>query len=448
MTNVPLRFQQWLAHAENCHSEQIQMGLERVTLVAQRANVIDFQIPVVTVAGTNGKGTTVAVLSKLLQTSGLKVGTYTSPHLLDFKERIQVNDQFICEDDYCMAFEAIEQARLQTPLTFFEYTTLVALWLFKHRGYQLDIVILEVGLGGRLDAVNIINPHLAIVTALGLDHQAYLGDTLESIAKEKAGIFRHSQKAIIAKRACVKTLLEEARALDMTLYIEGEHFEAMTNPFQWKMSGSANIKVEHYLASTSVSLALAAYTILDGDLFSLEPLEQAVQCIKEKVMVGRCYPVVFNNRQILFDVAHNPQGTQWLASQLASLSGSPRVYAVWASMEDKDLLGIIEPMKDVVDAWFIGQLENNARCASLLMLKDALIKNSIENINSFNCIVSAFDKAVKQATDNDVIVVFGSFYTVAQVMQDCLAHKQIGIQKISHHWTSNFKANTFMTSEH
>lgn len=407
----------WLRYIEGQHPKEICLGLDRVSAVAQKADVMNFSCKVITVAGTNGKGSTVASLFALLKEAGLQVGTYTSPHLFDFKERIQINGQMVSDAHLCDAFEKIQSSRNDIPLTFFEFTTLAAFYLFQQA--PLDVVILEVGLGGQKDAVNLISPDVAIVTSIGLDHQDYLGDTLESIASEKAGIFRENQTALIGKTANIPTLLNKAHAQKVNLYTEGKAFNLDETTGSWKFGNEANIEIKHYLPNTSVSLALAAYTILSKRYFSLPVLERVISSLENVVMVGRCYPVCFNNANIVFDVSHNPQGSMHLAAKLQSLATTKRVKAVWASMQDKDLAGIVKPMKNIVNEWYIGKIKNNERSASSEQLKKALLACNVNNTYAFETIVDAFKSALQSVSKLDIVVVFGSFFTVSQVMEAC-----------------------------
>lgn len=448
MTTASFNFDQWLSYIQACHPHEIEMGLDRVTAVAQKANLLNLHCTVVTVAGTNGKGSTVAALAHLLQSAGLNVGTYTSPHLFDFKERIQINGCMLQEALYCKSFEKIEKCRGDTPLTFFEYTTLAALDLFLQSSIKLDVVILEVGLGGRLDAVNIIKPSLCIVTSIGLDHQAYLGDTLESIAQEKAGIFRKDSPCIIGKSAKISSLLAAGLAQKVTFYVEGEHFDYDEAHSNWRFGNKTNIKLKHYLPPNSVSLAMAAYTILDEHYFTLPSLANVVRHLESQVMIGRCYPVFLNNSQVVFDVGHNPDGSQWLASNLKKKLIKGKILAVWASMADKDLAGIVKPMKALVHEWYIGQISNNQRSAKCNVLRETLLAQQVHSIHAFDSIQEAFEQAQKNASDQDVIVVFGSFYTVSQIMQSKISHIDMnngGLLKCPQNYPS---VNAAMISEY
>ncbi len=409
--------EQWLAHIEQSHPLTISMGLERVKQVAERRNLHQFPFPVITVGGTNGKGSTVSSLAKLLQTAGLRVGTYSSPHLFHFKERIQINGCFLEDKQLCEAFADIEECKEQTQLTFFEFTTLAALALFQRPQFELDIVILEVGLGGRLDAVNIVSPDIAVITSIGYDHQEFLGNTLESIAYEKAGILRSKIPVILGQQAKNKTLLEQTANHGNALYIEGEHFDFDVTKSVWQFGDLTNKVPRFYLPPNSVSLAMAAYTILSDIHFSLPPLSAVVNCFEDLMMVGRFHPVNINNIPIIFDVGHNPDGSLWLAKKLQGLNQKGKIMAVWASLADKALSEIVAPLKDIVDSWFIGELTEVKRSAATDKLEEALSKQEISAVYPYPTILAAFDGAMKMVNQDDLIVVFGSFYTVSQVME-------------------------------
>ncbi len=438
---------QWLNYIEQSHPLTISMGLERVKKVSERRNLHQFPFPVVIVGGTNGKGSTVSSLAKLLQTAGLRVGTYSSPHLLDFKERIQINGCFLNESELCEAFAEIEQLREETLLTFFEFTTLAAFYLFQQPQFELDIVILEVGLGGRLDAVNIVSPNIAVITSIGYDHQEYLGNTLESIAYEKAGILRPKIPVIFGKQAKNEVLLEQAAKHSNPVYIEGEHFDYEPTGSIWSFCGLDNLVPRFYLPTNSVSLAMAAYTILSEIHFSLPPLKSVVKCFEDLMMVGRFHPVIINNIPIIFDVGHNPDGSLWLAKKLQGLNPKRKILAVWASLEDKALSEIVAPMKHIVDSWFIGELPEVKRSAAIDKLAEALSQQKIQAVYPYPTILDAFIGAMKMVNEDDLIVVFGSFYTVSQVMKRFL-NIELQNNGLFYAVPNNPRANSFAISGH
>lgn len=399
---------EWLSHIESFHRKTIDLGLTRILEVADKTKLNQFSIPVVTVAGTNGKGSTVAILSKLLTTANLKVGSYSSPHLLSVNERIQLNGQNIPSDQLAQAFSEIDHIRGATSLTYFEFFTLAALWIFQKA--KLDVIILEVGLGGRLDAVNSVTPSLAIITALGYDHQEYLGNTLDKIASEKAGILRDNIPAIISEQAKLPSLLRKLKTHHNAAYFENQDFGIKHHEI-WQYKDVIVPVPKHNLPENSVSLALAAYTILGKQCIDLPSLNTVVFALEDLGMVGRFQTLWLNKKRIIFDVAHNPLGSAWLDKKLNTITAD-KVLAVWASLKDKDLANIISPLLDKVTRWYVGEIDN-PRAASSEDLKQALKSSSV---SVHNCILDAFQEALKDANEQDTIVVFGSFYTVAEVM--------------------------------
>ncbi|MBI2790424.1 MAG: bifunctional tetrahydrofolate synthase/dihydrofolate synthase [Gammaproteobacteria bacterium] len=406
--------QQWLEYIEQAHPKTIDLGLNRITEVGSRGSLLNFTVPVVTVAGTNGKGSTVATLAKLLLAAGKRVGTYTSPHLYHFSERIQINGQCLQDEQLCEAFTQIEVLREKTQLTFFEFTTLAAFSIFQKHKLGLDIIILEVGLGGRQDAVNVINPDLAIITSIGYDHQEYLGQTLDSIAYEKAGILREGIPVILSHEAQMASLLEQTETLHNTLYVEAKDFEY--NNDEWRF-GEKVVKLTNiYLPPNSVSLAMAAYTILGERFFSLAELNMIAPDLEKIMMKGRFEQVIVNKTLIIFDVAHNPQGAKWLASKVKSLFCQGKIYAVWSSLADKDLSGIIEPLKEIVDVWCVGAI-CQTRAATKESLCKTLTQNKVSEVCAFPTITKAFHSTMEMVQAEDIVVVFGSFYAVSEVME-------------------------------
>lgn len=418
MADPAKNFEQWIKTIEEMHFKTIDLDLSRISEVAQKGHWESLPCPVVMVAGTNGKGSTVASLAQLLMHAGLKVGTYTSPHLLQFNERIQINGKVISDERLIEAFEQIEAKREQISLTFFEFTTLAALSIFNDPQYALDIVILEVGMGGRLDAVNLISPNLAIITSLGLDHQEFLGETLEQIGREKAGIFRSHIPVILGSSANINSVLEQARYLENRIYLEGKDFDYDSPLMEYWHFDGKKIKVpEVFLPSSSVSIAFTAYTILGNELFSLPDLSEIIFCLKNKQMIGRAHLININKTTVIFDVAHNEAGGCWLAKQLAARKKNGKILAVWSSLKDKDQVAITAPFKNIIDEWYIGKL-NVERESSLSSLEQTLRLQAIAAVHVFTTIPIAFKAALEIATENDIVIVFGSFYTVSQVLAE------------------------------
>lgn len=376
----------WLHYLEKIHPATIEMGLERIQQVTANSGLFNFSCPVVVVGGTNGKGSTVGALAKLLMSAGKKVGTYTSPHFLYFNERIQINGQCVSDTQLIEAFTQVESLRQNTPLTFFEFTTLAALIIFQ--SCALDALILEVGLGGRLDAVNCVSGDLTIITSIGLDHTDLLGKTLESIAKEKAGILRPRVPVLLGETANIEVIRHAAQELNCPISVPEK-------------------KCGNHLPDNSVALAQEAYTLL-RDKLTLPPLDS--HWLLNAKMVGRFYSVQVADKTVIFDVAHNGQASHWLSQKLSSIEG--KIYALWASLADKALMDIIEPLKTRIDTWYIPDL-NVERCDIKKML-NALVAQKIERIFSFADIKEAFSAVLEVAKPKETIVVFGSFYTVAQ----------------------------------
>lgn len=406
----------WLNYIESLHPEEIALGLERVKSLAQEAGLLDFKCPVVLIGGTNGKGSTLSALATLLTESGLKVGSYFSPHLLYFNERIRIDGQCIQDYQLCQIFSKIEQFRISVPepipLTFFEFTTLAALLFFKES--HCDIIVLEVGLGGRLDAVNIVEPTLSIITTIGFDHMDRLGDSLDKIAFEKAGILRSNKPAIIGAGACQETLLEEGRQKGSQLIVEGEDFGWKTDKL-WHYQDQSHMIPYHKLPLPSLSLALAAFYYLQNEssFFQKEHCAKWSQVLMKAALPGR-FQKYFNKVETILDVAHNPLGSQWLAQKLKAEENH---IAVWSSYKDKDLKGIVGSIQEKVKFWVIAPLQDK-RSASIEQLQQALEEQGVpsECIFCEETVGLAYKKAYSLARLQDKIIVFGSFKTVGEVM--------------------------------
>lgn len=411
---LPKSLEQWLEYIRGLHPEEISLGLDRAKSLAQRAQLLNFDCPIVIVGGTNGKGSTVSSLEALLRASGLKVGAYFSPHLFRFNERVLVGGQIISDAALCQAFEKIEAIRVQDKtahITVFEFITLAALYIFKKA--RCDILLLEVGLGGRLDVVNILEPTLSIVTTLGFDHMDRLGNTLEEIATEKAGIFRKNKLALVGQQANHPKLLSEAHRLESVILEEGVDFGWETQD-SWRTGNQIFEIPENTLPQRSLSLALAAFECLKSYFpkLSLERIENLKEVLQKAVLPGRCQRII-NKVETILDVAHNPQGAQWLKEKLETQNN----IAVWSSFKDKDLKGIIASIQEVVATWVIAPLDNE-RAASLDLLKQSLEEQGIDCARIFceSSLALAYKKAYSLANEQDKILVFGSFATVNEVL--------------------------------
>ncbi len=422
---APTTLIDWLTRLESLHPKAIDMGLERVAAVWQRLGVT-LGCPVVTVGGTNGKGSTCAMLESILMQGGYRVGLYTSPHLIDFNERARIDGRVATDEQLVTAFEAVEAARGEVSLTYFEFTTLAILKLFADAG--LDAVILEVGLGGRLDAVNIIDADVAIVTSVDLDHMDYLGDTREKIGVEKAGIFRPGKVAICSDPQPPQSLLDHASAIGADLWLFGRDFNYAGDRQQWNYGGRAMRR--NSLAYPSLR---GANQLLNASaaLAALEALRDRLPLGAQEVRTGLVlvdlpgrFQVLPGRPSVILDVAHNPHAAATLAQNLDNMGFHPYTFAVFGAMADKDIAGVLSQVKDKIDHWCLTDLPmpRAATAAALAgKLQDAGISDNPaagaeRSVRCFASPADAYADARKRAGENDRIVVFGSFLTVAGVL--------------------------------
>lgn len=417
----------WLAHIEHSRPQHIiDLGLERVFAVGNAANVLSFSAKIITVAGTNGKGTTVTALATLLQAAGLQVGTYTSPHLLHFNERIRINGQCVTDTALCTAFSQIEEHAQGKGLTFFEYTTLAAFAVFQAAMPQLDVIILEVGLGGRLDAVNVITPTMAIITSISLDHEAILGASRSEIAVQKAGILRDHIPVVLSKDAKVDTMLAALKQHQNPVWVEDEHFSYRDATCRvWHFENKDSQLPRYNLPESSVSLALAAYTVFSKRVLSLPDVQELMNSLDQVTMIGRFQTINNEDRTIILDVAHNPASAALLAHKLSQQWGNKKVIAVWASLQDKDLARIVAPLLARVSEWFVGGVDKILRAATTQVLAETLLANGVAKVSTYETILAAFVAAKRQSAAGDVILVFGSFYTVSCVLSQLIENHSV-----------------------
>jgi dihydrofolate synthase/folylpolyglutamate synthase len=411
----------WLALLESRHAETvINMGLDRVRAVKERM-ALAFSCPVIMVAGTNGKGSTCAMLESVLLRAGYKVGLYIKPHFLDFNERARVNGELASDDALVAAFNTVEAARGDTVLTYFEFTTLAIMRLLADAG--MDVVILEVGLGGRLDAVNVIDADVAIVTSVDIDHTDYLGDTREKIGFEKAGIFRPGKAAICSDPVPPQSLIDHANAIQADLWLMGRDFNYSGDKQQWNYGGRSQRR--NSLAYPSLR---GANQILNASavLAALEVLKLELPVGAQEVRTGLVtvelpgrFQVLPGRPTVILDVAHNPHAAAALNQNLGNMGFHPYTYAVFGSMHDKDIDGVIAAMSEHVDHWCLATLPSpRSATASELAAKVQSVQpdRAERTINIFDDPGQAYANAISRAGENDRIVVFGSFLTVAGVM--------------------------------
>jgi dihydrofolate synthase/folylpolyglutamate synthase len=424
MSNLPTTLPAWLALLESRHAEtHIDMGLDRVRAVKEKMS-LQFACPVIMVAGTNGKGSTCAMLESVLLHAGYRVGLYIKPHFLDFNERARINGEMASDAMLIEAFNAVEAQRGDIALTYFEFTTLAIMHLISKAG--VDVAILEVGLGGRLDAVNVIDADVSIVTSIDIDHKAYLGDTREEIGFEKAGIFRHGKTAICSDPLAPQSLIRHAADIGADLWLIGRDFNFQGDQQQWSYGGRTQRR-----NSLAYPALRGANQLLNASaaLAALEALRMQLPCGAQEVRTGLAlvelpgrFQVLAGRPTTVLDVAHNPHASATLAQNLGAMGFHRYTYAVFGIMDDKDIDGVIAPMAGLVDHWCVTDLPSPRSASSaalaekLAAMRPAGAKDSDFSVSGFADPAAAFANAVSRAEENDRIVVFGSFYTVAGVM--------------------------------
>lgn len=412
---------EWLAYLEQLHPSAIDMGLERSQQVATRLGLGKPAPRVITVTGTNGKGSTCAFVAALLQAQGLKVGVYNSPHLLRYNERVQLNGVEATDEELCEAFAALDAGRGEISLTYFEMGTLAAFWLFERA--QLDVVVLEVGLGGRLDTVNVVDADLALITSIGVDHAEYLGNTRESVAFEKAGIFRQGKPALCGDLDPPHTLLDKVRELDCPFFLRGRDFnlEIGDHCWQWRGVDARGQGVELRdvpllnLPMENAALALQAYALLDLPWDAA----QIAATLQGTRVVGRLDRRIIDwNGQrlnLLLDVGHNPHAAEYLAQRLSRTPPVGRRLAVFGLLSDKDLDGVVAPLLGGVQTWAVTPLDT-PRSRPAAQLHDAL-QNLGATVTSHASVAAALEAQCAVATPEDEILLFGSFFCVAEALE-------------------------------
>ena len=404
----------WLCYLEQLHPKTIDLGLDRVKSVAKRLDLLQPAPYVFTVAGTNGKGTTCRTLEMILLAANKRVGVYSSPHLLRFTERVRINNQESKQQDTVDAFVEIEKARGNISLTYFEYATLAALYQFKHA--QLDVVILEVGLGGRLDATNIVDADMAIITTIGIDHVEYLGNTRESIGREKAGIFKSKSLAIVGEPEIPLSILEVAKTVNCPIYAVNKDWSyQQIDNLTWQFI--TPLKQYNQLPIPHVPLANAATAIAALNYCSLSiNHEQIINGLEKTSLIGR-FQVIQTSPIIIVDVAHNPHAANYLANQIELLkkehSNISKVRFVIGMLKDKDIKSTLSLLN--ADQWYCASLYGERGC-NAEVLKQYLQDNKVEHISTFESVDDAYQKAMQDAKEDDIIVVCGSFYTVSAVL--------------------------------
>ena len=414
----------WLAYAERLHPKTIDMGLDRVKTVADRMG-LKFHCPVITVAGTNGKGSTCAMLEAILMEAGYRTGMYTSPHLVDFEERCRVRGNIVNATDLVAACACVDLARCQNDteiqLTYFEYTTLAILQLLMQA--KLDVVILEVGLGGRLDAVNIIDTDCAIITSIDLDHMELLGNTRELIGFEKAGIMRPGKPVVVSDPLPPQSVLEHAATIGADLWKFGTDFNFSGDKQQWgwagrgrRYSGLAYPALRGANQLMNASGVLAALTAL-RDLLPITA--QAIRVGLSMVELPGRFQIIPGQPTLVLDVAHNPHSVAALAENLDAMGFYPCTHAVFGAMGDKDVAPMLARVGPVIDKWYFTDLPTPRAAAGEVLQAGWQASNSRKDAtsNAYKTPESALQAAIAAADPADRIVVFGSFYTVGGILK-------------------------------
>ena len=416
----PRTLDDWLAWQTGLHSAEIELGLDRVRDVWIRLNSPPFRSKVITVAGTNGKGSTVAFLESMLLAAGYRTGCYTSPHLLRYNERIRLRGEEATDASICEAFERVEAARGNTPLTYFEFGTLAALDLFSRA--DLDVLVLEVGLGGRLDAVNIMDADVALISTVDLDHGAWLGTTREAVAVEKAGIMRPGRPAVFGGERPPSSLAREAARIGARLYVAGEDFSFKREGDEWQWQGGQHrrfgLPLPFLRGAHQLRNAAACLMVLDLLKAELPVDQQAVRTgLRGARLAGR-FQVAGRDPALILDVAHNPEAAAALAENLKAMFCAGRTRAVFAVLADKDIRQVIEPLRALVDEWHLGELDT-PRAAPVSKTAAVLEASGAEPGTLFRAptVAAALKRARVASSADDRIVVFGSFFTVAAAME-------------------------------
>lgn len=408
----------WLVWQETLHPKSIDLGLARVRRVYQSLRLDHAPMFTLTVGGTNGKGSSVAMLDSILRAEGYRVGAYTSPHLLRYNERIRIDGQCADDDSICEAFERIDRARGDVSLSFFEFGTLAALDIFSNS--QLDVQILEVGLGGRLDAVNIIDPTAALIASIDIDHRDWFGDSREAIGLEKAGILRAGRPAVIGDDDPPKSLLDFAESNGIRLHRQGVDFGHQRTECGWNWFGLGGrleglpmpaLAGEHQLLNAAAVIQMLRSIRQDRPVS-----DAAVSRGLETVRLAGRFQYFNTPVPALADVAHNPQAAGVLAEYLKEKFPGKPIHAVFAVMRDKDVAGIVDPLKSLVERWYFPPLTLTlARAASEAELAGLFRELSMENMETgFGDVRETAETAMRNAGENGLLLVFGTFPLVAE----------------------------------
>jgi len=407
-----------LAWIETLHPRTIELGLERVHAVLDNMGLRQPTYTVLSITGTNGKGSTTVLCETILRHAGFRVGVYTSPHLIRYNERIRIDGHSVSDAELCDAFERIDAARRDVPLTYFEFGTVAAFYLFHLA--KIDIAVLEVGMGGRLDAVNAVDPDVAILTSVDIDHTSWLGDTRESIGREQAGLFRNGRPAICGDPNPPKIIAREAERLGANLFQIGKdfHFERSPTEWTWRMGTQMRAGLPYPSLRGDHQIFNAACT-----LTALEMVRDRFPVTQGDVREGLISGLIPGRFQVLpgqpmqiLDVAHNAHAARSLAATLKQQNIPGRTLAVFGMLKDKDIVSVIQPLSNLIDSWYVTTLQV-PRGANAAYLSKALRTAGVrEPVQEFADVLQAHAAAMRDATVSDRVLVFGSFHTVGDIL--------------------------------
>lgn len=418
--------EQWLAYQTKLHPQAIDMGLDRLRQVLRALDWRQPDIPVITVAGTNGKGSVSAYCASILKAAGYRVGSFTSPHLRDYRERIQIHDRLVSAAELVAAFERIEAARGAVGLTFFEFNALAAFLVFD--AARLDAWVLEIGMGGRLDAVNVVDADVAVVVSIGLDHQEYLGTTLEAIAREKGGIFRRGRAAVLGSSDLPGVLETMARELGAPLKRPGIEFRYALDGQSFEFHGArwnlTNLPAPALIGAAqyaNAATAIAALEELDARL--PVPAAAVARGLRDVQLTARFEVIAPRDRQPtwILDVAHNPAAARVLAQNLRALPSAGRTLAVCGILADKDAAGVAAALRDSIDAWWCIDTDGERGRSGKSLARTVALEVAAP-VSAVDSVAAGCAAALGQASPLDRIVVFGSFHVVGPALDWLEAH--------------------------
>ena len=424
---MPRSLEEWLAYQSQVHPQAIDLGLDRLRQVQHRLGWRQPNLPVITVAGTNGKGSVSGYCASILKAAGFRVGTFTSPHLRDYRERIRIHDALVGAEELVSAFERIEAARGEVALTFFEFNALAALLVFE--AARLDAWVLEIGMGGRLDAVNVVDPDVAVVVSIGFDHQEYLGATLDAIAREKAGIFRPGRAAVLGSRDMPAVVEQVARRVGAPLKRLGVEYSYVHEDSAWRYRGTrwnlARLPAPALMGDAQFANAATAIAALEEIAERLPvPAAAVAQGLKDVRLAARFQVIVPerpNSPTWILDVAHNPAAARVLARNLRDTPSAGRTLAVCGILADKDASGVAAELRGCIDAWwFVTTVGDRGRSGAALaqtVASEVAVPAEVADSPEAGCAAAA-----ATACPADRIVVFGSFHTVGPALDWLEAH--------------------------